>query len=610
MVNIGPLGGEVMKKAVSIIGIIAMFLLSTVTSAVAEQVQSLKVAITKDENSINPYTYVTGYPGLDMVNLVYDNLFQLDEKNQPTPWLVKDYNVSDDQLTYTFTLHDNAKWHDGTKLTAEDVKFTIEYFLEHPKSRFTNPLKPITSIEVNNETTLKVVLKEAQPNFMIQPLADLPILPKHIWSEVSNPDEETNSVGSGPYILEEHKSGQFYKMKANEEYYLGKPPINEIIFPIIEDTTAMFTALQAGEIDVISANISPELVEQFENNPTLKVTRGAGYSTTLFQLNAEKYPMNEKAFRQAISHAIDTQNLVDTLLLGYAEVGSPGFIHPSSPFFNSSVSFEPNVEEANQLLDESGFKDVDGDGFREGQNGEKIDLTNLVYANNPIRIRTAEIITDSLKEIGIKATVKAMDATTVDSLMWPDFDVSKGRDYDLGIWGWSNTMQLFPDRMVELFHSDPAVGSVNIGGYKNADFDSLAETLKSTVDQAERQKLINNMQIFVADEAPIIPLYYQEIVNAYNPNVYDGYTFQLGKGIFNKMSFASVNTETGVKETEDSTTEEKGAGKSADTQKVKEVSEGNNNAIFMLLGVVVVIGILVFFLRKKGKSKKEDDLDF
>jgi peptide/nickel transport system substrate-binding protein len=600
-----------MKKAISIIGIITVLLLSTVTSAVAEQVQSLKIAITKDESSINPYTYVTGYPGLDMVNLLYDNLFQLDEKNQPTPWLVKDYKVSDDQLTYTFTLYDNATWHDGTKLTAEDVKFTMEYFLEHPKSRFSNPLKPITSIEVESETTLKLVLGEAQPNFMIQPLADLPILPKHIWSEVSNPDEETNSVGSGPYILEEHKSGQFYKMKANDDYFLGKPPINEIIFPIIEDTTAMFTALQAGEIDAISANISPELVEQFENNPNLKVARGPGYSTTLFQLNAEKYPMNEKAFRQAISYAIDTQNLVDTLLLGYAEVGSPGFIHPSSPFFNTSISFEPSVEKANQLLDEAGFKDVDGDGFREDQNGETIDLTNLVYASNPIRIRTAEIISDSLKEIGIKATVKAMDATTVDSLMWPDFDVSKGRDFDLGIWGWSNTMQLFPDRMVELFHSDPAVGSVNIGGYSNADFDSLAETLKATVDQTERQKLINDMQAFVADEAPIIPLYYQEIVNAYNPNVYDGYTFQLGKGIFNKMSFASANTETDEKEEEDAATEEpKDAEKPVDTQNDEEVSEGNNNAILILVGVVVVIGILVFFLRKKGKSKNKDDFDF
>ncbi|PAF17839.1 hypothetical protein CHH61_23780, partial [Shouchella clausii] len=91
-------------------------------------------------------------------------------------------------------------------------------------------------------------------------------------------------------------------------------------------------------------------------------------------------------------------------------------------------------EKAKQILEEAGFIDKDGDGFREDQEGKKIDLTTLVYSGNPIRIRTAELISEALNEVGIKNAVKAMDSTTVDSLMWPDFDVSKGRDYDLGVW--------------------------------------------------------------------------------------------------------------------------------------------------------------------------------
>jgi peptide/nickel transport system substrate-binding protein len=597
-----------MKKVIFSSWMILILIFSSFSVASAEPaVQQLKVGISKDENGLNPYTYVTGYPGLDLVNLLYDNLFHLDKENKPVPWLVKEFKVSDDGITYNFSLHENVKWHDGNPLTSEDVKFTIDYFIEHPKSRFTNPLKSIASVTVEDETNLTLVLSKSDPNFMLQPLADLPILPKHIWSNVSNPDDETNAIGSGPYKLEEHKSSQYYKMSANSNYFKGEPPIGELIFPIIEDTTAMFNALQAGEIDAISTIISPELVNQFETNPSLKVARGPGYSTTLFQINAEKYPMTEAAFRQAIDHAIDKQNLVDTILLGYAEVGSPGFIHPSSAYYNSDLKPVFDPEKAKQILEEAGFKDTDGDGFREDQQGKKIDLTTLVYSSSPIRIRTAELVSESLNQVGIRNTVKAMDATTVDSLMWPDFDVSKGRNFDLGVWSWSNTMQLFPDRMVELFHSDPAVGSVNIGGYKNTDFDQLGEKLKNTYEESERASLINEMQAFVANDAPFVTLYYQEIVNAYNPGKYDGFVFQVGKGIINKLSFVSgdKNEEPVVTDTTDK--EEAASNK---TSEKTESSSENNNFLYWFGGVALIVIVGFFLLKKKKKDTQPDDFDF
>ncbi|CAM3765282.1 ABC transporter substrate-binding protein [Aeromicrobium ponti] len=598
-----------MKRSAISMGLIFLFLLSSLNPVhAAETVQSLKVGITKDENGLNPYTYVTGYPGLDLVNLLYDTLFNLDENNQPEPWLVKEYKVSEDGLTYELTLHENIKWHDGKPLTANDVKFTMDYFIKYPKSRFTNPLKTIKSIEVTSETAITLYLSQADPNFMIQPLADLPILPEHIWSNVSNPDDETNALGSGPYILVEHKSGQYYKMKSNNEYFKGAPPINEMIFPIIEDTTAMYNALQAGELDAISSSISPELVEQFSSNPALQVVRGPGYSTSLFQLNAEKYPMTETAFRQAIDYAIDKEGLVNTVLLGYAEVGSPGFIHPSSAYFNSEVKPVYDKEKAKQILEDAGFIDKDGDGFREDQKGNKIDLTTLVYSGNPIRIRTAELISEALNEIGIKNAVKAMDSTTVDSLMWPDFDVSKGRDYDLGVWSWSNTMQLFPDRMNDLFHSDPAIGSVNIGGYKNPEFDQMGEKLKGTYDEKERLSLIKDMQAFVANDAPIITLYYQEIVGAFNPAKYDQYVFQVGKGIINKLSF--VSSEKSNLPGNEKVSNDSAASTDSKTANTSTENEGNNTSLYVF-GFVVLVAVVGFvLLRRKKKDKGKDDFGF
>ncbi|MDF0727643.1 ABC transporter substrate-binding protein [Cytobacillus sp. S13-E01] len=593
-----------------LMGLVFMFLFSNAAPSFAQtDVQSLKIGIIGDESTLNPYTYNTGYPGLDLVSLLYDTLFQLDQDNKPIPWLVKEYTISEDGLTYNLKLNENIKWHDGKPLTAEDVKFTIDYFLEYPKSRFTNPLKTISSVTVENETDITLVLTKPEPNFMIQPLADLPILPKHIWSSITTPDSESNAIGSGPYILTEYTADQYYKMTANPDYFKEEPPIKEIIFPIIEDTTALYNALKSGEIDAVTSNISPELVSQFESNPSLKIARGAGFSTTLFQINAEKYPMTEKPFRQAINFAIDKQNLVDTVLLGFAEVGSPGFIHPESPFYNSELKPVYDTEKAKQILEDAGFKDTNGDGFREDPNGEEIDLTTLVHSNNPIRIRVAELISESLNGIGIKNTVKALDDTTVISLMWPDYDVSKGRNFDLGIFGWSNTMQLFPDRIVELFYSDPAVGAVNIGGYKNPEFDKLSDQLRATFDEVERQNLIKDLQSFVADEAPIVTLYYQEIVNAYNPSIYDGYVFQAGKGIINKLSFVAGERPVDASENENPSEVEKD--KSTDSDTAGESSTEKNNSGILLFGGLIILGVIIFFiLKRKKKSANNDDFEF
>lgn len=598
-----------MRKLISLI-IITLFVFSSAGNSFAKsEVESLKIGILSDESTLNPYTYQTGYPGLDLVSLLYDTLLQLDKDNKPVPWLVKEYKVSDNGLEYSFKLNDNIKWHDGEMLTSDDVKFTVDYFIKYPKSRFTNPLKNVASLTVENETDFTMILSKPDPNFLIQPLADVPILPEHIWSKISTPDSETNAIGSGPYILSEHKADQYYKMTANKEYFKEAPPIQEIIFPIIKDTTALYNALKSGEIDAISSNISPELVSQFESNPSLKISRGAGFSTTLFQLNSEKYPMTEKPFRQAIDLAIDKKSLVDIVLLGFAEVGSPGFIHPSSPSYNSEVKTSFDPEKAKQILDEAGFKDNNGDGFREDQKGNEINFTTLVHSNNPIRIRVAELISEAINEIGIKNSVKAMEDTTIISLMWPDYDVSKGRNFDMGVFGWSNTMQLFPDRIVELFYSDPAIGAVNIGGYKNKEFDALSDQLRATFDETERQELINDLQLMVADEAPIITLYYQEIVNAYNPGKYDGFVFQTGKGIINKLSFVSgERSEDAAGNNSNSGGESKSSDEktSNDRNSVKE----NNNGI-LIFGVLIVIAAIVFFLlKRKKKSNDKDDFDF
>jgi peptide/nickel transport system substrate-binding protein len=523
------------KKAA--VGIALAVLLAFVGgTAVSAKTSSLRLAILADEGTLTPYTYVMGYPGMELVMLIYDALFIMDQNNLPQPWLVEKFTASEDAKIWTVTLRNGVKFQDGQPLTTADVEFTYKYFTKNPKPRFTSPLKIIDKIEVADARTIKFTLKKSDPAFPLRPLADVPILPKHVWEKAADP-KAVAAMGTGPYSLVEYKPEQYYKLKANAAYFRGKPRMAEIIIPIIKDPTSMFTALKSGEIHLAAKGLSPELVTQFQNLPGVKVVTGPGYSTTLLQLNDTRYPLDQREFRQALALAIDQDYLVKTVLLGQGTAGNPGFMHPKGPWANTSLKSEVDRKRAQALLDKLGFVDRNGDGRRETPKGDKLELTMLVYASNPLRLRTAEIISGWFTELGVKTAVKALDPTTVDSLVWPDFDVAKGRDYDLSMWGWSPSMQQEPGRLAELYHSNPAIGNVNIGGFKSAPVDALAEQLLVTVDLTKRKELAQKLQAVLAQEVPHIVLYYEDGAYVYRSDAYDGYTYVKGLGIVSKWSF-------------------------------------------------------------------------
>jgi peptide/nickel transport system substrate-binding protein len=346
------------------------------------QAPALRMAITRDEGSLNPYTYQTGYPGWNLMTLVYEPLFTPDADNIPQPWLVRRHTVTPDGKTWTFTLHPNIRWHDGRPFTADDVKFTYEYVRRYAHSRWTSQVRGIESIEASGPTSLTVRLNAPSSGFMAQPLSDLPILPRHIWENITEPRRFNDVIGSGPYKVAEIKEGQFYRLVANDTYFAGRPKVRELIVPIIRDATVTFTALKAGEIDTTVRALSPELVAEFEKAAGIKVVRGAGYASTILQFSAEHPLLKDARLRQAIANAINTRLMVRLLLLGYGVVGSPGYIHPDSPFYNKAVTFTANKTKAVQLLNEAGYVDRNNDGIRDAPDGTALRFTLLTLAGN------------------------------------------------------------------------------------------------------------------------------------------------------------------------------------------------------------------------------------
>lgn len=503
----------------------------------AAQAQTVRLAIPADESTLTPYSYVFGYPGYYLMKLVYDSLLELDADNIPQPWLAESVDMSEDGITYTLALREGVTWHDGEPFTAADVQFTFEYFVAHPEqSRFARISRQIASIETPDDTTVVLTLAAPNPSYPLS-LADIPILPQHIWQDVEDPNNFAATVGSGPYKLVTYEPEQFYRLEANTDYFMGTPTVAELVIPVIVEQSTMFSALRSGEIDTVSRQVPAELISEFENSGGLEIVQGPGFATTLLQFNAERPPFDDAAVRRAIGMAIDRQELVDVLLLGFGTVGNPGFVHPSSPFANQDLALAYDAAQAAAMLEEAGYTDGDGDGVREMADGEPMSFQFLVYANNPERIRAAELIRDWVGEIGIELDVQTLDPTTVDSLVWPEFDVSQGRDFDLSMWGWSAAIQTDPTRLGELAASDPAIGGLNIGGYSNEAFDALATELRATLDADARRALVQEMQALIAEELPFVPLYYADGIYAYQPDVYSGYVFVKGQGIINKLSF-------------------------------------------------------------------------
>ena len=371
---------------------------------------SLRMAILSDESTLNPYTYVLGYPGWNMLNLVYDTLLILDADSVPKPWVAKEYKISPDGKVYTLTLRDNVKWHDGKAFTSADVKFSFEYYKKNARGRFTTPVRDIVSIDTPNDTTVVITLPAANPSFIFEPLADAPIMPKHVWENEADPKKVTNATGSGPFKLTEYKAEQFYRFAANTHEFCRQTRGGRTIDARDQRPDDNLFFAQTGEIQATTRELSPELVKDFSNAAEMKVQRGPGFATTMLLFNSERAPWDKKDVRQAVGLAIDTQKLVDTVLLGF---GTPGqsragsIRNPRSTIQRS----KPNSTstKAKSLLDGLGYKDSNNDGIREAA-GKNMEGTLLVDSNNPQRIRAAELIAAAVKEIGISFKVTTLEA--------------------------------------------------------------------------------------------------------------------------------------------------------------------------------------------------------
>ncbi len=524
-----------------LIGSVLVFAFSSNTIADShKRVDRLRAAIIGDESTINPFTYVTGEPGWNILMMQYDSLYTLGIDGQPQPWLVTKLVRSADRLTYTLTLRDDVYYNDGKKLTAHDVKFTFDYLTKYPVGRFAKDIRGFSSANVLNDYKIEIHLKKPRAGYVRKAFADVPIFPRHIWSEVTDPKkhqfESVTNVGSGPYIMVDYKPDQYYRLKANHKYFAGTPRVEELILVKFADESSSHAAFRTNSVDILFKNIPPEQISMLKGIKGVSIVQGPLFTTQLVIMNYDHKPFHMVEVRKAIAYAIDRQKLVDTIYLGAATVGSNGWIHPKSPYFNNQVKTRYNLAKAKSLLDSVGIKDTDGDGIREYE-GKPMAFELITPNNNALRLRLAELIKGKLLDVGIKITVGSVEQNTWEGAVWPDFDVNKGRNYAMSMWGWSAGVQADTFRAPELVHSNTGVGFLNLTGVSNKEIDRISNLMDTEDVLARRVELVKQLQAAIAEEMPFITLMYPDGPYAYWSSKYDGLAYISGQGIVNKLSF-------------------------------------------------------------------------
>lgn len=465
-----------------------------------------------DSGLPNPFKHHPRGPGMSKMQLLYDSLLEKDE-NGDIPWLAESWNISEDGTTYTFNLVQNAVWHDGTPLTAEDVAFTFSYYKEH--SPIVNDLLVGDTYLVSEAKAVDTYTAEIKTsgfdNTVLTKLGGVRILPKHIWEKVEDPfayEDEDATVASGPYILDTYDSAQgLYRYIANPNYWGPAPACAALEWIPVGDSTLSF---ENEEIDLINA--APDMLERYKNDGSFTVKSGTSYHSYRLMMNMEAVPeLQDVTLRQAMAYAIDGQELVDKISRGAAAVSSKGYVPDTSPWYNSDIPQYPtDMDKARELL------------------GGKIYSFRLLTDNSPASIGVSELIKLALADIGIEVTVESVEIKTRDTAI-------QSGEYELLL---NNLGGLGgdPDYLRSTFS-----GSVAIKGWHSERFDELAAAQATARETAKRREMINEMQQIIADELPVIMLHGATDNFVFRTAKYDKWMFRYdhNKVDHNKLSYVS-----------------------------------------------------------------------
>ena len=513
---------------------------------------TLTVGLLQDVDSPN---VTVGYTvaAYELWNLQYATLTDKAADDFATiPGLAESWEGSDDGLTYTYTLREGLKWSDGEPLTADDVAWTINTSRDQEWTNHFATTANLTATAVD-DTTLTVVSAVPDPKL---PTLDVYIVPRHIWEPQAGTVDDLaaydalDGVGSGPFTLTERKANQSWTMTANPNYWKGKAAIDQVVFRVFSDGDAMVTALKSGEIDV--AHLVPaQSFEDLKSEDGIVTVAGAQGGFTELAMNGmagglgDGHPaLQDIEVRHAIAHAIDRQSLFDRVVKGQGEMLDTLGVSPDpewTPKIPADQQLNYDPDRANQMLDDAGYLDTDGNGVREMPGGGdelKFRFAERSDSVNGSAIR--ELIEGWLKDIGIALEVSVFDDSQLGQIVYDG-------TYDLFVWGWTPFVD--PDPMLSYFKCDQLTTDPESPGYNDAnwcspEYDALYDQQNQELDHAKRVELVHQMITMFYTDSTYVVLYHDADTQAYRTDRFTGWTQQpkgTGPVVFSNTSPSYFN---------------------------------------------------------------------
>lgn len=435
----------------------------------ADDLSKLIVGIPQDLDSFDPH-YATGAGTKEVLFNIFEGLVKPDENGNLNPAVASEYTISDDNKVYTFTLREGIKFHDGSDVTVEDIKYSIDRNAgadgsEPLVSSFSN----IDSVNILDDSHVEIVLKEANSEFLTQ--LTVAIIP------ASNEHPESTLIGTGPYKYVSSAPQENFVVTAFDDYWGDKAYIKDVVFKIESNADAVVMDLEGGSIDMF-ARIPSSQVSQLSDK--FEIYEGTMNLVQALYLNNKVKPFDDVRVRQALCYAIDPQEIMDFVSDGAGvEVGSamyPAFGKYYMPELNDV--YNQDVEKAKALLTEAGYPN----GF---------EFTITVPSNYKQHVDTAQVISEELKAIGVTANIQEIEWNS-----WLS-DVYTDKKYESTVVGF-DASTLSAAALLARYETD---ASKNMFNFSSPDFDKAYQNAQATSDDEQKTKYYKECETILAKEA-------------------------------------------------------------------------------------------------------------
>jgi peptide/nickel transport system substrate-binding protein len=477
----------------------------TITEGTFADAKTLNSVLSNDTSSAAMITML----GNGLVKISPDNLLPIED-------LATKWAVSADNLTYTFTLRNGVKFHDGQPFTAEDVKFTYELMLnEKVNSPRRSSLAVIDSITVKSPTEIEFKLKSVTADFLVTH-SSYQILPKHILGSVApeainTHDFNTKSpIYTGPFKFKEWVKDDHMTLVANPDYFLGKPKIDQYIYKVVQDQNVVVAQLKTGEMDW--GGITPALLAEMEKQANLTIKAFDVFSFTFYSYNldpAKTDLFQDVKVRQALLYALDRDAMVKAIMFGQGSVADTS-VPPISWAFNQAnqPQYKFDTAQAEKLLDEAGWA-KGADGIR-AKDGKKLSFSCYTNAGNKTRESYVTVMQEQWRKVGVEMTPKTEE--------WNAFldRITKTRDFECFLVGFSWGVD--PNQKT-MWHTASYNGGFNMNKYSNPELDKILDDALNTTDVNKRKELYFKMQEIVARDVPSVILDFPKSLIAVNKRV-------------------------------------------------------------------------------------------